>query len=280
MLATPLGEFEAEFPVDITKCEVTKATYYPNQFSYEGNTYSFRYNCTTYARLTDADNVDDWGYVYVDPEGKTSQLISLKAYGNSVGDPRYVYHRNDISSTVKLRGYVKYVDNDEIYYGEIKEFEIKYPEESSLSMTNCTFQGTETNVTYQGKTYKYKSTYRYLFTATGAYWLKVGTEERGSGWSGWSLPDYTTMPVDGSNALTVNYYYDDKTFAGEYDVYLKGTDNTHSNVYLTPEYATYTYSGNQFSGCVFHQASARSQMQAPEQSEDVYNMVINKTQNY
>ena len=280
-----LGEYKTftteSAPFEISKVDITKATYYPNNYTYNNKQYSFKYNCTTYVTLKDNTDVVDWGYVYIDPEGNVSNPISLKQYSGTVGDPRYAYCRNEANGKIRLQGYVKYKDDDEIYYGEVQEFPIEYPAESSVEMKSCTFQGTESNAAYQGKTYKYKSTYRYLFTASGAYWLKVGTEETGSGWNNWNnLPDYMTSPVDGTNALTVNYYYDDKTFTGDYNVYLKATDATHSVTHLTTEYVTYTHSGNQFTGCTYHSESsnARSSSNYVENyvNEDEYNIILNK----
>lgn len=279
ILASPYTELDMGIPVEILKFEVNKATYYPNHYEYNGKKYSFRYRCTTYITLKDDTDVEDWGYVYIDPEGNESDPISLKQYRGTVGDPNYAYCRNESSSTVKLKGYVKYVDDEEIYYGEIQEFPIEYPEESSLTMTNCTFQGTTTNASYQGRTYKYKSTYRYLFTASGAYWLKVGTDETGTGWNNWTnLPNYTVSPIDGSNALTVNYYYDDKTFDGDYTVHLRGTDATHSVTHTTSEYVTYLHSDSQFTGCTFHSGSnaRRANNYVEDTNEEEYNIVIHK----
>ena len=276
-----LGEYKTfttkSMPVYIDKIDIEKASYYPNHYTYNNKQYSFKYNCTTYVTLKDNTNVADWGYIYIDPDGQESEPISLKQYSGTVGDPRYAYCRNEPSGTVKLKGFVRYKDDEEIHYGEIQEFPIEYPTESSVTMTNCTFQGTENNASYQGKTYKYKSTYRYLFNASGAYWLKVGTEETGSGWSNWNnLPDYATSPVDGANALTVNYYYDDKTFSGDYDVYLKGTDATHSVSHTTSEYVTYTHSASQFTGCSYHAGTASSRAQGIMENDEEYNIVINK----
>lgn len=282
--ALPVETFklEEDIPVEISNFEMNKASYYPNHYPYNNKMYSFKYNCTAYVTLKDNTNVVDWGYVYIDPEGNISDPISLQQYSGTVGDPRYSYCRNEATSTVKLKGYVKYKDDDEIYYGKEQEFPIEYPAESSVTMTNCTFQGTTSNVSYQGKTYKYKSTYRYLFTATGGYWLKVGTDEKGSGWNNWSdLPNYTTSPVDGANALTVNYYYDDKTFSGDYNVYLKATDATHSVTHTTTEYVTYTHSNKQFTGCNFHSGSPEAKSGKNHvkdyTNEKEFDIVINKT---
>lgn len=245
-------------PVEVIQVDVTKANYYPNHFSHNGKQYSFRYYCTAFVKLNDDTNIQDWGYVYVDPDGNESELISLMPYKSDVGivgDNRFSYYRDECSSTVKLKGYVKCYGDSEIYYGKEQEFQINYPDETSIAINSCTFQGTTNNVSYLGRTYKYKSTFRYIFSATGAYWMKVGTQVDGPGWSNWTdLPNQTISPVDGSkaNALTVNYYYDDKTFTGDYYVFLIATDDTHARSSRTAEYVGYTYSANQFTGCILY----------------------------
>lgn len=245
-------------PVEVIQVDVTKANYYPNHFSHNGKQYSFRYYCTAFVKLNDDTNIQDWGYVYVDPDGNESELISLMPYKSDVGivgDNRFSYYRDECSSTVKLKGYVKCYGDSEIYYGKEQEFQINYPDETSIAINSCTFQGTTNNVSYLGRTYKYKSTFRYIFSATGAYWMKVGTQVDGPGWSNWTdLPNQTISPVDGSkaNALTVSYYYDDKTFTGDYYVFLIATDDTHARSSRTAEYVGYTYSANQFTGCILY----------------------------
>lgn len=275
--ASPDKGFNVNSPVKIEKVEVTKASYYPNHYTYNGKKYSFQYKCSITATVEEDENIEEWGYMYEDPDGNKVR-IPLTEFGSSYTDARYAYCRNESKSTIKLYGYVKYKDDEQIYYSEPQEFDIEYPEDASVTLTSCNFLGTDNNVTFEGKTYKYKSSYKYYFKASGAYWLKVGTEESGTGWNLWELPNYTTLPVDGSNALTVNYYYDDKEFAGDYNVYLEGVDATHSKSYKTTNYVTYTYSDNQFTGCTFNSSSATRQMMLSSQGteQDVYNIVINK----
>ncbi len=263
----------------ISDVTVTKASYYPDHYDFNGGKYSFKYNCTVTASINpNGRQIQEWGYVYVDPSGSTAK-IPLTEFGTSYADSRYSYCLNTSSGTLTFYGYVKYADDPNYYYEEPQQFAIAYPEGSTLNMSECTFKGTETNVSYQGKNYKYKTAYRYVFKPTGAYWLKVGTYEYGSGWNNWTnLPNYTVSPVDGNNALTVNYYYDDKTFTGDYNVKLKGDDETHGLNYATPQYVNYTYSGSQFTGCNFHNTS---NAQAPnlgpvivDEEEEVYETVI------
>lgn len=292
MYATWDGEnlrFDEDAPVEVSNFEVTKANYYPNYFTHEGRSYSFRYYCTAYITLKDAADLEDWGYIYIDPDGKESAPISLVQYQNSpgvVGDPRYSYYRNEPTATVKLKTYVKRRSQTEPIYGDEQEFTIEYPSVCSISMNSCTFQGTTFDEIYGGRMYKYKTTYRFVFSASGAYWMKVRTDERGSGWTDWpNLPNRTMSPVDGNkaNALTVNYYYDDKTMTGDFQVYLMGDDATHGICYTSLEYVDYHHDGSKFTGFTYHPASSASneypsasRSMANDDEIPVLNVVLNK----
>ncbi len=284
--ATPVKDIlTTAVPVTIRDVKVKSASYYPQHFSYNGRAYDFRFIPTVQVELDkDAEGVVEWGYVYVDPEGNPAR-IPVPGGVNVYNDERCAYARNEYRSTILLAPYVLYEGDEVLTVGALREFDIEYPREAGITLTGCEFQGTSNNVSFEGHTYKYKSTFRYLYSATGAYWLKVGTDERGSGWTGWSLPNLQMSPVDGANALTVNYYYDDQSFAGDFSVYLSATDDTHYKNYGSSAYVTYSHSSTQFTGCTFHPASSASRaaaVAAPWYGEEapVYNIVINKQQHY
>lgn len=267
-----------EAAVEVENLNMKSASYYPNRYTYNGKKYSFKYYCITTVELKRNKNVEDWGYIYEDPDGSKAR-ISCKNQSNIFQDDRYAYCRNEHSSKVKLYGYVKYINKEDTCYGKAKEFPISYPVGSTITMTNSEFKGTETDVDYQGKTYKYKSTFRFPFTASGAYWLKVKTKEDGEGWNGWNnLPDRVMSPVDGTNALTVNYYYNEQMFDGDFIVYLYGNDETHTLFYKTGEYATLSYFNGQFTGCTYHSMAGNSKgiSVSKKEKDEVYEFVINK----
>lgn len=267
-----------EAAVEVENLIMESASYYPNRYTYNGKKYSFKYNCITTIELKRNKNVEDWGYIYEDPDGSKAR-ISCKNQTNTFQDDRYAYCRNESSSKVKLYGYVKYINKEDTCYGKAKEFSISYPVGSTITMTNSEFKGTETDVDYQGKTYKYKSTFRFPFTASGAYWLKVKTKEDGEGWNGWNnLPDRVMSPVDGTNALTVNYYYNEQMFDGDFIVYLYGNDETHTLFYKTGEYATLSYFNGQFTGCTYHSMAGNSKgiSVSKKEKDEIYEFVIDK----
>ena len=201
--------------------------------------------------LKTENGVENWGYVYEDADGKKSR-ISLKGAPLIYPDSRFSYYRNEPQSKVKLYPFVKYTNDTNYHYGEAVEYPIAYDNPCSITLASCEFKGTKENVEYRGSTYDYCSTFRFVYSATGGYWLKVEVLEDGKGWENWDnglLADVPVTPVDGSNALTVNYYYNKKDFKGEFKAYLKGTDETHNAVYTTDGYVVLEHNGTTFTGC-------------------------------
>ena len=74
--------------------------------------------------ITDNTDVEEWGFVYEDPEGKSSKVSSKSYYSPYVSE--LIVYRNEEKSTVRLREFVKYIDDDELYYGDYKDYEVSY----------------------------------------------------------------------------------------------------------------------------------------------------------
>ncbi len=121
--------------VQITDFEQTGSKYSPNAYSYNGNTYSYKYDVATTVTLQDNTDVEDWGYVYKDPDGNTIR-ISLMPYSSPYTDTRYSYYRNSANSTVTLYGYVKFVGDEEYYYGDTKSYTLKHKGDTSCPDSN------------------------------------------------------------------------------------------------------------------------------------------------
>ena len=245
--------FETPLPVNINSLVQASSYYYPDHFEYNGKNYSFKYNCTTTVELKNDKDVENWGYVYEDPDGNKSR-ISLNGAPHVYSDSRFAYCRNEPQSTVRLYPFVKFRNNGTFHYGEPQDFPIAYPASSDITLSSCEFKGTATNVEYLGKRYDYCSTFRFVYNAFGGYWLKVETKERGSGWDNWDnemLPNQPVTPIDGSNALTVNYYYNEKELKGDFLVHLYGVDSTHNNSCMTSDYVIYEHDGHAFTGCKY-----------------------------
>ena len=114
-----------ECPAKITKFETTEAYHEEDGFEYDGRYYSYKYACATTVELTTTEDIDDWGYVYVDMYNKKTH-VSLKGKETIYRDTNYVYYRDEPFSYVKACGYVKY-KNDSIYcYDEPQYYTIVY----------------------------------------------------------------------------------------------------------------------------------------------------------
>lgn len=122
-----------DFPVTLSDFKVTNSQYKENGFIYDGVTYDYCFEVSITATLDeDAEGIADWGYVYLDPNGNET-LISLKDFGNAYTDTRWAYFRNGTPPfTCTLYGYVKYVGNNEIVYGERHDYLLVEKEEDDL----------------------------------------------------------------------------------------------------------------------------------------------------
>lgn len=112
----------------ITDFKVTESQYSKGAFSNDGKSYDYCFNVsvTISFPLVDRENVEDWGYVYEDPEGKVAHISIIKLGSNPYIDTRYAYFRNEPVSTVRLYGYVKYRGDEDYYYGEKHDYEVMY----------------------------------------------------------------------------------------------------------------------------------------------------------
>ena len=118
------AKYYNKLPVSITDFKQTGSHYEKDGYTYNGWTYSYKYDVTVTVELFDAEGVDDWGYVYEDPNGKISR-ISLKDFSSPYSDSRYVYYRDEPKSTVRLYEYVKFEGSEEYEYGEPVDYEVQ-----------------------------------------------------------------------------------------------------------------------------------------------------------
>ena len=119
------AKYYNKMPVCITDFKQTGSHYEKDGYTYNGWTYSYEYDVTVIVELDDPEGVADWGYVYEDPNGKIAR-ISLKDFSSPYSDSRYVYYRNEASSTVRLYEYVKYEGSENYEYGEPVDYEVHH----------------------------------------------------------------------------------------------------------------------------------------------------------
>ena len=116
-------------PVTLSDFKVTNKQYIEKGFTNDGMTYDYRFDVSVNATLDDdAENIADWGYVYLDPNGREAK-ISLRQFGTTYTDTRWAYYRNGTPPfTCTLYGYVQYVGSDELVYGEPHDYPLEYGE--------------------------------------------------------------------------------------------------------------------------------------------------------
>lgn len=125
MKATPSTPFMTKFPTPakVKNFEVNNASFTRDGFEYKDKTYYYDFAATTTVELEDSEGIEDWGYVYKDPDGEKVH-ISVKDLGTNA-DSRYDYYRTIPKSTVTLYGYAKYGD-DRYAYEEPKTYDLIY----------------------------------------------------------------------------------------------------------------------------------------------------------
>ena len=128
VLASPSADLDMHFPVTLSDFKLTKSQYEKGAFTNDGKKYDYRFDVTVTAMLDDdATDVTDWGYVYLDENGREA-FLSLREFGKTYTDTRYAYFRNEPKSTCTLYGYVKYKGSDEPVYGAPHDFPLEYGE--------------------------------------------------------------------------------------------------------------------------------------------------------
>ena len=120
----------------ISDFKVTKSQYSKGAFSNDGKSYDYCFNAsvTVSFPLADREDVEDWGYVYKDPDGKAKKISTSTANAEFV-DNRYAYYRNQSKSTACLYPYAKFKGMDEIIYGDPAEYDLIYATTSCLTIT-------------------------------------------------------------------------------------------------------------------------------------------------
>lgn len=129
--------------VNITSVKQIEAQYSKAAFSHKGEDYDFSYGTEVTVAFDEADNVEDWGYVYEDLNGDTAH-VSLKTFASPYTDTRYTYYRNEPKSHATLYGYVKYVGDETFYHGEKTNYPLIYDKKPEATTLEPTFVDTQT----------------------------------------------------------------------------------------------------------------------------------------
>ena len=110
---------------EITEFKVINSEYSESSFYNEGKAYNYKFNVAVTAKIEDLAGVEDWGYIYKDPNGNIKS-ISLMKFGKSYTDTRYSYYRNEANSIVSLYCYVKYNGYSDYLYTNVQKYNLTY----------------------------------------------------------------------------------------------------------------------------------------------------------
>lgn len=124
ILASPKGELLVDLP-ELSEFKIIGSYFVENGFQNNNKKYNYMFKVSVTATIKDLDDVADWGYAYLDMEGKINN-ISLKSFGMSYTDTRYCYFRNEASSKIIFYTYVRYRGSQETSYSTAYEFDLEY----------------------------------------------------------------------------------------------------------------------------------------------------------
>lgn len=222
-----------DMPVRLSDVKATDALYHPDHYTPDGYNYTdFIFYSSVTATLTDSENVEDWGYYFVDPQSGESLFISLAGMGNSYTDTRYVYYRNEPNPVIHLGGYVKYFGDEKRVLGEAEPYVLNYPEDRYMTFVGVNFTGTSTGEFYDpftGEITKHCTTSTALVEVKGAYHIQNVYPGLSSSW----VPSTNPIPVyDGTNEINSSLYYDETNGV---ELYYKGEGvrTTNSVIFTT-----------------------------------------------
>lgn len=249
---------------------LNQATYRPNGFDFNGTKYNFSYSVSATAEISGGDAPVEWGFDVMGPDGNT--VVRHRAVDDNTSNPwAFLVVANEPSTVLRVRAYAIWQQGGEATEGEWQTFDLFYSTDTSLQLNNVTFSGTTQGAVYNGQSYKYKSSFRFVYTVTGGYWQQVSPKEEGNGWENWPLPERKVRPADGANATTINYYYNDRTFSGDYSVRLQSDCSTQALKLQSTGYAHYIHDGATFTGCTYHNGTSPAPAhQAPAQTELIF----------
>ena len=116
---------EEEIPIKIKDIEQTGSHYKEDGYSYEGKTYSYKYDVTLTVEFTNSEDVEELGYVFEDPNGNIRRL-SRKGLKSPTHDI-HIALCNEDKAVIQFYGYVKYKGSDDYLYSELIDFMVHIP---------------------------------------------------------------------------------------------------------------------------------------------------------
>lgn len=111
-------------PVEITAFKQTDSQYKDYGFRYNYINYSYKYEYAVTTKLNSHEEVEDWGYIYIDVQGEKYRCSLMGQ--NSPATKTGFYYSSVAKSSVTLYEYLKLKDESQVWYGEPQEFDLSH----------------------------------------------------------------------------------------------------------------------------------------------------------
>lgn len=114
-----------ECPAKIKKIELTKVYHEEGGYFMYGHNFKYKFIHEVTVELTNSEEIEDWGYVYLDISRKEN-FVSLKGKETTCKDTSCVFLTDFPKSYFSASGYVKYKGDSTYYYDDLEKFDFVY----------------------------------------------------------------------------------------------------------------------------------------------------------
>lgn len=236
----------SDIPVAITSFVQTNSYHSQNGYSHDGQTFSYKYMTSIKVELTSFDDIQDWGYYYINNSGNRV-AYSMMNRGSLRCDDILEYYDNKAETTVYIGCYVKYKSvGDKAFYSDPQGYNLKYNDEVKLSFTDCNYIG----VTHDNSLGYYRCgvTFSVTFKVEGSENLTSISILPYGNFLSWNAASYDS-PSDGTfkTTITDQYLYEYGLY-GNFYCYLYAKD-VDGNEYYSDNIIRLYHDGAHFTAC-------------------------------
>jgi hypothetical protein len=236
----------SDIPAAITSFVQTNSYHSQNGYSHDGQTFSYKYMTSIKVELTSFDNIQDWGYYYINNSGNRV-AYSMMNRGSLRCDDILEYYDNKAETTVYIGCYVKYKSvGDKAFYSDPQGYNLKYNDEVKLSFTGCNY----IEVTHDDSMGYYRCglTFSVTFKIEGSENLTSVSILPYGNFLSWNAPSYDS-PSDGTFTTTITdqYIYEYGLY-GNFYCYLYAKD-VDGHEYYSDNIIRLYHDGYHFTAC-------------------------------
>ena len=236
----------SDIPAAITSFVQTNSYHSQNGYSHDGQTFSYKYMTSIKVELTSFDDIQDWGYYYINNSGNRV-AYSMMNRGSLRCDDILEYYDNKAETTVYIGCYVKYKSvGDKAFYSDPQGYNLKYNDEVKLSFTDCNY----IEVTHDNSLGYYRCgvTFSVTFKVEGSENLTSISILPYGNFLSWNAASYDS-PSDGTFTTTITdqYLYEYGLY-GNFYCYLYAKD-VDGNEYYSDNIIRLYHDGAHFTAC-------------------------------